>query len=1385
MAIIPLRQYNREIEGLIETGQLDEAVAHCRHILETFPKYMATYRLLGKAHLEQQRFGDAADIFQRVLSSVPDDFMAHVGMSIIREDEGNLDAAIWYMERASEAQPANAAIRDELRRLHGRRDGIEPPKVRLTRGALARMYAKGGLFEQAIGELRGALAEDPQRPDLQVMLAQMYFQLGQQVEAIDTCGALVKRMPYCLVANRILALILSQKERQEDTRTYQQRVIALDPYFISAPATALTADAVADATVTIDHLNYSPGQAAGKTVQPAWAASLGIAFDEKPEDQLPEWLQETDLGASKPVSNRAAADAHFSWEDSERESPSDEEILAHPEQALPDWMKEAGWTPSSGNAIEAPGAFDMPDEAGETSEDLAKADIPEWLKNMAPAEEYNEEIPPDGDKQQEQDVPWLQKRSPGASDTIVNWLGKKKSTPETEAEAPAEPTASDHIDIDNVPDWMKELNLTGDAAAQKPEMTPEVPLGPTDEGLVSPEALAPEAGETPEQPVENVTLPDWLSDVDSSQESSGITDWLNQAHLENAPDSRPISGIIPDTAVPDWLREIQESARGTKDLSLTEAEQAELPAPVEQPAAVEAEIPDWLKEMGEAEAEVEETALPEPAAEQPAAVEAEIPDWLKEMGEAEAEVEEISLPEPAAEQPAAVEAEIPDWLKEMGEAEAEVEELALPEPAAETPASIPSEAPEWLQEIDETSRVTKDLYMPEPVIEEPTKPEEDFPDWLMHLGEATPHLDELAPPELPEEAHVEIGSLEWHREIDEDARVTKDLGMAEPSLELPEEPEAGLPDWLKEIIEPAAAVEEAALPEPVAEETPATEIELPDWLKEMEEAEEPVEGISLAEPAAEALVEPEAMQAEEPSEADEFTRVTQELALPEPVVEEQAAPATELPDWLQEMGEAEPVEEVITPTEPGEEVPPAIQAELPDWLQEMAEPEQVTEAASAPETTPQAPLPPVDLSDQDAALAWLESLAAQHGAKEEELITPPEERLDVMPDWIKSEAEESLPVPEIPAGPALEAPEALAEALPDWLTETAEVTPTEEHLPEEPVVTEPTPAEEELPDWLKAMHDLPMTSAEIPVAQPGAEIPPTPAEELPDWLIQLRETSQPQEEAPTPIAEVPSEQFPDWLIETAGQPKITEEMAEKESAELPEWLKEIDKEIPTEVEPFAITPTPEAPAWMPEAILPEPAVVEPEAEPLEPIADTQPRPVISEPEPAEVLPEAPQIEAVNINTASLSELEHLGIGFVDAQSIIAHRETHGDFATLEELQGVVDLSPQLFEELGDRLTTGLPSEAEEAAPVVETEETILASARQLMDAGEIEPAIEHYSRLINQRTNLEAIIPDLEEATYRHPVDFNIWQVLGDAYLRKDALQEALDAYTKAEELLR
>ena len=230
MAKVFLRVYNREIESMIEGGQLDEAVAHCQYILKTFPMHVDTYRLLGKAFLEARRYADAADIFQRVLMAVPDDFVSHVGMSIIRDDENKMDDAIWHMERAFEVQPSNSAIQGELRRLYGKRDGVEPSKIRLSRDALANMYSQGELFNQAIAEIRSVLAEDTNRPDLQVMLARAYYRSGQKVEAAEMAAALLKKYPYCMDSLRVLVDVLPGTARAENTQVYRQRLHNLDPY---------------------------------------------------------------------------------------------------------------------------------------------------------------------------------------------------------------------------------------------------------------------------------------------------------------------------------------------------------------------------------------------------------------------------------------------------------------------------------------------------------------------------------------------------------------------------------------------------------------------------------------------------------------------------------------------------------------------------------------------------------------------------------------------------------------------------------------------------------------------------------------------------------------------------------------------------------------------------------------------------------------------------------------------------------------------------------------------------------------------------------------------------------------------------------------------------
>ena len=115
MADTTLKAYIAELKLLLEQEALEEVMGHCRHILQHFPKNVETYRFLARALLEKNRHQEAGDVFQRVLSALPDDFVSHLGLSAVAEEAGQLPLAIWHLERAYEQEPNNGALRDEIK----------------------------------------------------------------------------------------------------------------------------------------------------------------------------------------------------------------------------------------------------------------------------------------------------------------------------------------------------------------------------------------------------------------------------------------------------------------------------------------------------------------------------------------------------------------------------------------------------------------------------------------------------------------------------------------------------------------------------------------------------------------------------------------------------------------------------------------------------------------------------------------------------------------------------------------------------------------------------------------------------------------------------------------------------------------------------------------------------------------------------------------------------------------------------------------------------------------------------------------------------------------------------------------------------------------------
>ncbi len=790
MAKVSLRVYNHEIEGLVEGGQLNESIAHCQHILKTYSMYVDTYRLLGKAFLESRRYSDAADIFGRTLMAVPDDFVSHVGMSIIRDDENKLDEAIWHMERAFEVQPSNPAIQGELRRLYGRRDGVEPPKIRLSRDALANMYSQGELFTQAIAEIRDEMAEDPNRPDLQVMLARAYYRAGKKVEAAEMAATLLKKYPYCLDAVRILVDVLPDTTKGENILAYRQRLALLDPYSSFAKGSMFNSNQVPDTAVEMDRLEYRT-ESAGAPVQANWASSLGIKLEtDGAVEAKPGWMnpEESQAAAPEPASPLPPVNEPPAFVPPlvdqvplEAAAAPAAPAAAEGDGSIPEWMRSAGWQESNGAVQE--GSLESSDLA--PAEPTDASEMPDWLKSLAPA---GVTAPPAPESEQVPTFPmnpeiapaeglpdWLKADAPaetGAAGTpteAVDFLGGKEAEPGTGAGASP---------------FVQEAETPGTAAAPAPEAEGDLSwlqsLAPKNEGQgAAPEAPAAEpASETP----------DWLNELAGSPP---------QPAEEEPPH---ISNIIQDIEPP--IPNNAPAAPMAEESPFALPEEPAFTPPAEgtsKPLGIEDDTMAWLESLAAKQGAKPEELLtkPEDRSETP-------PDWIQKASEEKAP--EPPKTEPMREYPPAAEIEKPAPPAVKEELPPEFASPAPSEPSPPPPASSerprPGQPPlsgtgdltitSWLNKLD----VDEAVNQAKGGASQPVPSAEDLPDWLKGLEKPAAPAAPVNPPEdTPAwlrgaasggetQKAPESGKAEW---MDENALIGEKPSPTSPEEWLPAE----------------------------------------------------------------------------------------------------------------------------------------------------------------------------------------------------------------------------------------------------------------------------------------------------------------------------------------------------------------------------------------------------------------------------------------------------------------------------------------------------------------------------------------------------------------------------------------------------------------------
>ena len=225
-------------------------------------------------------------------------------------------------------------------------------------------------------------------------------------------------------------------------------------------------------------------------------------------------------------------------------------------------------------------------------------------------------------------------------------------------------------------------------------------------------------------------------------------------------------------------------------------------------------------------------------------------------------------------------------------------------------------------------------------------------------------------------------------------------------------------------------------------------------------------------------------------------------------------------------------------------------------------------------------------------------------------------------------------------------------------------------------------------------------------------------------------------------------QIPEWLQEAAPEAEVEAPEAEAlEEAQVPEWLQEVAPEAEKEAPP---EPDVEPPTWI-------------RAE--EDLAVTER--LTKETLPSWALGETAPLDPETVQAWLEKEL-----------APEAEKE-----AESETIASVIEAPEQ---EAGE---TVLKAQEPSTSPLLEDlppgpEGEMLREARTALFQRDLDTALPLYRKLIRRKKLLEYVIEDLFQAQYDYPMNVDILILLGDAYAKAGRLQEALDTYWKAEQLV-
>ena len=154
-------------------GLLENAVEICEEGLKKHPHYPSARVALGRALLESESFGRAAEEFETVLAQVPDNILANKFLGETYHRMGRLDEALQKYQIAQTLAPEDTELEAKIQAVRDESAGDPAPPPPSTEAAASELSPPGASTEAAASELpppgastEAAASELPQPPPL-------------------------------------------------------------------------------------------------------------------------------------------------------------------------------------------------------------------------------------------------------------------------------------------------------------------------------------------------------------------------------------------------------------------------------------------------------------------------------------------------------------------------------------------------------------------------------------------------------------------------------------------------------------------------------------------------------------------------------------------------------------------------------------------------------------------------------------------------------------------------------------------------------------------------------------------------------------------------------------------------------------------------------------------------------------------------------------------------------------------------------------------------------------------------------------------------------------------------------------------------------------------